>query len=84
MLQVTTDSATMMCGTAFCRAALQNLYSALLNCRYYLGGQYSSKQLLEYCAISLTNMANLHTGSETIVWNVVLDSVSLMMEGRDG
>ncbi|CAI5741382.1 unnamed protein product [Hyaloperonospora brassicae] len=56
MLQVSTASATEMCDTASCRAALQELYNALPNCRFELWGlQYSAMKLLEFCGLTPTN-----------------------------
>lgn len=69
MLQVTTDNATAMCDTASCKAALQELYNELPNCRYNLWGlQHSAKQLLEYCGITPTNTTDTDT-SGSLRWS---------------
>uniref|UniRef100_M4B6M0 Elicitin n=1 Tax=Hyaloperonospora arabidopsidis (strain Emoy2) TaxID=559515 RepID=M4B6M0_HYAAE len=66
MLQVTTASATEMCDTASCRAALQELYNTLPNCRYDLWGlQYSAMKLLEYCGITPVNASESNSTDST-------------------
>ncbi|CEG50094.1 hypothetical protein F443_11381 [Plasmopara halstedii] len=64
MLQVTTEDATAMCDTASCRAALQELYNNLPDCRYNLWGlQHSAKQLLEYCGVTPKNTSDVDSGN---------------------
>jgi hypothetical protein len=73
MLQVTTAQATEMCDTASCRAALQQLYDAMPNCRYNLWGlKYSAQQLLEYCGITPTESSSVSSSSSgSVGWSVV-------------
>ncbi|KAG7396474.1 hypothetical protein PHYBOEH_002240 [Phytophthora boehmeriae] len=76
MLQVTTEEASEMCDVASCKAALQELYNALPNCRYQLWGlQYSAMKLLEYCGITPSNSTRSDLGSGSVGWSV-LDSNS--------
>ncbi|KAI9907248.1 hypothetical protein PsorP6_004021 [Peronosclerospora sorghi] len=72
MLQVTTASATDMCGMASCKAALQELYNVLPDCRYNLWGlQHSAKKLLEFCGITPTNTAKSTSNTNgSVGWSV--------------
>ncbi|KAL3673289.1 hypothetical protein V7S43_001007 [Phytophthora oleae] len=82
MLQVTTDDATQMCDTASCKAALQELYNVLPNCRYELWGlQYSAKKLLEHCGISPTNSSSSDSSSGSVSWSVTSGSSSFATPG---
>ncbi|TDH65108.1 uncharacterized protein CCR75_007274 [Bremia lactucae] len=77
MLQVTTADATEMCETTSCRAALQELYNFLPNCRYELWGlQYSAKRLLEYCGITPTNTTSAGRSRSSAGWSVTSSSAS--------
>ncbi|KAG1700154.1 hypothetical protein DVH05_011962 [Phytophthora capsici] len=81
MLQVTTAEAAKMCDTASCKAALQELYNELPNCRYELWGlQYSAKKLLEYCGISPTNSSS-SDNSGSVNWSVTSGSSSFAAPG---
>ncbi|ETI43783.1 hypothetical protein F441_11298 [Phytophthora nicotianae CJ01A1] len=82
MLQVTTADATEMCDTASCKAALQELYNELPNCRYNLWGlQYSAKKLLEYCGITPTNSTDSDSSSGSVGWSVNSGSASFAPAG---
>ncbi|KAG6976392.1 hypothetical protein JG688_00001403 [Phytophthora aleatoria] len=82
MLQVTTADATEMCDTASCRAALQELYNELPNCRYNLWGlQYSAEKLLEYCGITPTNTTDSDSSSGSVNWSVTSSSASFAPVG---
>ncbi|OWZ24187.1 hypothetical protein PHMEG_000840 [Phytophthora megakarya] len=82
MLQVTTADATEMCDTASCKAALQELYNALPNCRYNLWGlQYSAKKLLEFCGITPTNSTSSASSSGSVGWSVTSGSSSFTPAG---
>ncbi|KAK1948028.1 hypothetical protein P3T76_000318 [Phytophthora citrophthora] len=81
MLQVTTADADQMCETASCKAALQELYNELPNCRYELWGlQYSAKKLLEYCATTPTNSSSSDS-SGSVNWSVTSGSASFAAPG---
>ncbi|GMF11618.1 unnamed protein product [Phytophthora lilii] len=83
MLQVTTAKASQMCDTASCKAALQELYNELPNCRYNLWGlQHSAKKLLEYCGITPTNTTeSSDSSSGSVSWSVTSGSASFAPAG---
>ncbi|KAF4321104.1 hypothetical protein JM18_004890 [Phytophthora kernoviae] len=77
MLQVTTAQASEICDETSCKAALQELYNALPNCRYQLWGlQYSAKQLLEHCGVTPTNTTSSTSDSSSgsVGWSVLKSS----------
>ncbi|KAG6609310.1 uncharacterized protein IUM83_00750 [Phytophthora cinnamomi] len=84
MLQVSTAQADEICDTTSCKAALQELYNELPNCRYNLWGlQYSAKKLLNYCGITATNTTDTSSGSSTgsVGWSVTSSSASFASAG---
>ncbi|GMF17861.1 unnamed protein product [Phytophthora fragariaefolia] len=83
MLQVTTAQADEICGTTSCKAALQELYDELPNCRYNLWGlQYSAKKLLEYCGTTPTNASSSSSESSgSVSWSVTSSSASFAAAG---
>ncbi|KAE8910436.1 hypothetical protein PF005_g46 [Phytophthora fragariae] len=84
MLQVTTAQASKMCDTTSCKAALQELYSELPNCRYNLWGlQYSAKKLLNYCGITATNTTDSSSDSTSgsASWSATSSSASFAPVG---
>ncbi|EEY66074.1 uncharacterized protein PITG_03616 [Phytophthora infestans T30-4] len=82
MLQVTTADATQICDTTSCKAALQELYNELPNCRYNLWGlQYSAQKLLEYCGITPSSTTDSYANSGSVGWSVSSGSASFAPVG---